>query len=247
MGRQSTERRPRRAFRLLFVGSLLLAAGCFAAPSPPASAPPFPGYPSIPLYSGNQCKTVLLIGDSIMSPVGNVGDVLQQSGRCANVINAAVNGSAPSGTLAGVDWSTRLQGLIDQDHPQIVVIQFVGNGFDGTNDAAWLSQLQTGITDLVNIAKASGVPYVAIAPVAQDAAPNLVGMNEFISWELNANIPGATKIDLNPYLAPGYQYTEYLTFPEGVLKVRNDLVHLSDLGASISGYVIAAAIAPEWT
>jgi hypothetical protein len=35
--------------------------------------------------------------------------------------------------------------------------------------------------------------------------------------------------------------------PEGVLKVRNDLVHLSDLGASIAGYVIAAAIAPEWT
>ena len=72
-------------------------------------------------------------------------------------------------------------------------------------------------------------------------------MNVFISWELNASIPGATKIDLNPYLAPGYQYTESLTFPEGVMKVRNDLVHLSDLGASISGYVIAAAIAPEWT
>jgi hypothetical protein len=110
-----------------------------------------------------------------------------------------------------------------------------------------LAQQQSGIINLVDIAKTSGVPYVALAPVAQNAAPNLVGMNEFISWELNASIPGATKIDLNPYLAPGYQYTEYLTFPEGVLKVRNDLVHLSDLGASISGYVIAAAIAPEWT
>jgi hypothetical protein len=32
-----------------------------------------------------------------------------------------------------------------------------------------------------------------------------------------------------------------------VLQVRSDLVHLTDLGASISGYVIAAAIAPEWT
>jgi hypothetical protein len=247
MRRQGTERRPRRAFRLLLVGSLLLAAGCFAPPPPPPSAPPFPGYPSIPLYSGNQCKTVLLVGDSLMTPVSNVGDVLQQSGRCANVINAAVNGTSPAGNLEGVNWSTRLQGLIDQHHPQIVVIQFIGNGFDGTNDAAWLAQLQTGITDLVNIAKASGVPYVAVAPVVPNAAPNLVGMNEFISWELSANIPGATKIDLNPYLAPGYKYTEYLTFPEGVLKVRNDLVHLSDLGASISGYVIAAAIAHEWT
>ncbi len=225
-----------------------MAAGCVAAPPPPPpSAPPFPGYPSIPLYSGNQCKTVLLIGDSLMTPVSNVQQVLEQSGRCANVINAAVDGTAPAGNLQGVNWSTRLQGLIDQHHPQIVVIQFVGNGFDGTNDAAWLAQQQAGIINLVDIAKASGVPYVAIAPVVPNAAPNLVGMNEFISWELNANIPGATKIDLNPYLAPGYQYTEYLTFPEGVLKVRNDLVHLSDLGASISGYVIAAAIAPEWT
>jgi hypothetical protein len=247
MGRNSTERRLRRAFRVVLVGTLLLAAGCFAAPPPPPSAPSFPGYPVIPSYSGTQCKTVLLIGDSLMTPINNVQDVLQQSGRCANVVNAAVLGTAPAGNLEGVNWSTRLQGLIDQHHPQIVVMQFIGNGFDGTNDAAWLSQLQTGITDLVNIAKASGVPYVAVAPVVQNAAPNLVGMNEFISWELNADIPGATKVDVNPYLAPGYQYTEYLTFPEGVLKVRNDLVHLSDLGASISGYVIAAAIAPEWT
>src|SRR5437868_11124382 len=203
MGRQATERRSRRAFPLLLVGLLVLVAGCFTSPPPsPPTAPQFPGYSSIPLYSGSQCNTVLLIGDSLMTPVTNVQDVLQQSGRCANVINAAVNGSAPAGTLQGVDWSTRLQGLIDQYHPQIVVIQFVGNGFDGTNDAAWLSQLQTGITDLVNIAKVSGVPYVALAPVAQNAAPNLVGMNEFISWELNATIPGATKIDLNPYLAP---------------------------------------------
>src|SRR5436190_16536460 len=123
MGRQASERRPRRAPRLFLVGTLLLAAGCFAAPPPPPSAPPFPGYPGIPPYSGNQCKTVLLVGDSLMTPVGN---------------------------LEGVNWSTRLQGLIAQHHPDIVVIQFVGNGFDGTNDAAWLAQQQAGITDLVN-------------------------------------------------------------------------------------------------
>ena len=248
MGRQSTEHRSRRAFPLLLVGLLVLAAGCFAPPSPPPpSAPQFPGYPSIPHYSGTECKTVLLIGDSIMTPVSNVQDVLQQSGRCATVVNAAVNGTAPAGALQGVDWSTRLPSLIDQYHPQIVVMEFVGNGFDGTNDAAWLAQLQAGITNLVNIAKTSGVPYVAIAPVAQPAAANLAGMNEFIDWEMGAAIPGATKIDLNPYLAPGDKYSQFLTFPDGVKQVRNDLIHLSDLGASIAGYVIAAAIAPEWT
>ena len=87
----------------------------------------------------------------------------------------------------------------------------------------------------MNIAKASGVPYVAIAPVAPPAADEPPGMNEFLMWQLNANIPGATKIDLNPYLAPGYKYTEYLTFPEGMLKVRNDLIHLSDLGSTSPG------------
>ena len=45
-----------------------------------------------------------------MTPVGNVQEVLQQSGRCANVINAAVGGTAPAGNLQGVNWSTRLQG-----------------------------------------------------------------------------------------------------------------------------------------
>jgi hypothetical protein len=247
MGRRTTARRSRRALAALVAGLAVVAAGCFASPPPTPDAPAFPGYPVIPPYSGSQCKTVLLVGDSIMTPVGNVGDVLQQSGRCANVVNAAVNGSAPAGTLQGVDWSTRLQSLIDQYHPQIVVMAFVGNGFDGTNDAAWLAQLQAGIANLVNIAKVSGVPYVAIAPVAQPAAANLVGMNEFIDWEMGATIPGATKVDLNPYLAPGDKYSQFLTFPDGVKQVRNDQIHFSDLGASIAGYVIAAAIAPEWT
>jgi len=156
MGRKSTERHSRRAFPLLLVSLLVLVAGCFAPPSPPPSAPQFPGYPSIPHYSGTQCKTVLLIGDSLMTPVTNVQDVLQQSGRCSNVVNAAVNGTAPAGNLQGVDWSTRLQGLVDQLHPQIVVIQFVGNGFDGTNDAAWLAQQQAGIINLVDIANGKG-------------------------------------------------------------------------------------------
>jgi hypothetical protein len=248
MGRLATEQRFRRAVTAVAAAFLLLAAGCFAGPPPPpSSAPAFPGYPSIPPYSGSQCKTVLLIGDSLMTPISNVEDVLEQSGRCANVINAAVNGTAPGGMLQGVDWSSRLQGLIDQHHPQIVVMQFVGNGFDGgMNDAAWLAQQQAGIINLVDIAKRSGVPYVAVAPVVPEAAANLLAMNQFLMWQLNANIPGATKIDLNPYLAPGYKYTEYLTFPEGIRKVRSDLVHLTDLGASVSGYVIAAAIAHEW-
>jgi hypothetical protein len=99
----------------------------------------------------------------------------------------------------------------------------------------------------VNIAKQSGVPYVAIAPVAAPATANLVWVNTFIAWEQSATIPGATKIDLNPYLAPGNKFSEDLDFgPDGIQTVRNDLLHLSDLGARIAGYVIAAAIAPEW-
>ena len=71
-------------------------------------------------------------------------------------------------------------------------------------------------------------------------------MNEFIAWELNADIPGDE--DRPQSLPrPRIQVHGVPDLPRGVLKVRNDLVHLSDLGASISGYVIAAAIAHEWT
>src|SRR5436305_5028364 len=118
---------------LLALAMAVLVAGCFAGPSPPTNAPPFPGHPAIPNYSGSQCKTVLLIGASLMTPVSNVAAVLHQSGRCANVINAAVNGSAPTGTLQGVDWSSHLRGLIGQYHPDIVVIEVIGNGV-GTGD-----------------------------------------------------------------------------------------------------------------
>ena len=99
MGRHATEVRSRRAFPLLLVGLLLLAAGCFTPPPPPPpSAPQFPGYPSIPHYSGTQCKSVLLIGDSLMTPVNNVQDVLQQSGRW--------RGSSTS-TGCSIDWPRR--------------------------------------------------------------------------------------------------------------------------------------------
>ena len=227
----------------------VLIAGCFAAPSPPTNAPPFPGYPAIPNYSGSQCKTVLLIGDSLMTPVSSVAEVLHQSGRCANVINAAVNGSAPTGTLQGVDWSSHLRDLIGQYHPDIVVIEFIGNGFGTGDDVTWLSQLQAGIQNLVNIAKVSGVPYVAIAPMAAAATTDQVWQNQFLTWQQRADIPGAKKVDLNPYLAPGNQYSKYLDFGAngGIQQVRTDVLHLTDLGSNVAGYVIAAAIAPEWT
>lgn len=231
----------------LVIGLAALVASCVAPPASPPSA--FPGYPFIPAYSGNQCKTVLMIGDSLLTPVSNVDDVLAQSGRCATVINAAVNGSAPTGNLQGVDWASRLRELIDQHDPDIIVIEFVGNGFDEhtpQEDETWLAQLK-GLQNLVDIAAEHGVPYVVIAPVAVPLANNLVYMNEFISWQQTADIAGATKIDMNPYLAPGNTYTEYMSFPDGVHRVRNDYLHLSDLGAYIEGYVIAAAIAPQWT
>jgi hypothetical protein len=235
----------------IFLGLAIavLVAGCFAAPPPPPpSAPAFPGYPEISHYTGTQCKTVLLIGDSLITPVSNVGEVLQGSGRCATVINEAVNGSAPTGNLQGVDWSTHLQTLISQYHPDIVVIEFIGNGFGIGDDAAWLSQLQAGIQNLVNIAKFSGVPYVAIAAMAAEATANQVWQNRFLTWEQSATIPGSKKVDLNPYLAPSNRFSEYLDFgPDGVQKVRSDVVHLTNLGAHVAGYVIAAAIAPEWT
>jgi hypothetical protein len=234
---------------LLGLAIAVLVAGCFAGPPPPPPAPPFPGYPRISHYTGSQCKTVLLIGDSLMTPVSNVGDVLQQSGRCATVINAAVNGSAPTGNLQGVDWSSHIQALIGQYNPDIVVMNFVGNGFGAGDDAAWLSQLQAGVQNIVNIAKFSGVPYVAITPMAAAATTNQVWQNQFLTWEQTANIAGAKKVDLNPYLAPGNQFSAYLDFGAdgGVQKVRIDVVHLTDLGSRVAGYVIASAIATEWT
>src|SRR5215204_1831337 len=74
---------------------------CMAAPRPPTpSGPVFPGWP--PFTSGpgaTPCLTVLLIGDSLMREAAPyVADYLAGNGRCATVINAAVNGTP------GPDW-----------------------------------------------------------------------------------------------------------------------------------------------
>lgn len=236
----------RKRLRLILV--VIFISGCRAPAPETTTAPRFPGYPHIPRYGGSQCKNVLLVGDSLLTPVQDVADVLRQSGRCNTTINAAVKGTAPTGNLQGVHWPTRLQQYVNDFHPDIVVIEFAGNGFaEATDDSAWLSELENGLQNSVNIALQTGVNYVAIAPMPALATDNLAWIGRFLSWQRTAPIPSAKKIDLNPYLAPGNQYSEYLDFgPDGVQKVRGDLLHLNDLGAWIAGYVIAANIAPGW-
>jgi hypothetical protein len=192
---------------------------------------------------------VLLIGDSTLTPVMNVGSVLAQFGRCAQVWNHAANGTAPVwGNLSGTDWQVSLPILLAQLRPTAVVIEFIGNGFTDGNlaDGSWLALLKAGERQLITDVQAAGAhAYVAIPPDAL-AYPvsTLIGMGQFIAWQRGTDL-GATKIDQGVNLAPG-GFTGWLSFSNGIQRVRPDMVHVTPLGASIEGWNIAAGLQAEW-
>lgn len=230
------------------VALLALAACVGGGDPPPADAPDFPGYDPITQYAGNECHTVLLVGDSLITPTtAATAAALEGSGRCTDVVQGGVNGSAPGGDAQGVVWRDRLADLIDQEDPDVLVIEFIGNGFPSGDQSAYMAEMQDGLAELVGIGQGAGVStYVAVPPDVLTYSDALAGAQDFIAWQRATDL-GAPKIDIGAKLTPT-GYTAWLRFPDGIKRVRQvDNVHLSDLGITISGATVAAGIQLEWS
>jgi len=236
---------------LALAGLLVVAAGCMAAPLPPTpSGPAFPGWPSFsPGPGATPCLTVLLVGDSLMRAAAPyVPNYLEDNGRCATVVNAAVNGTGP-----GRDWPDQLPGLLTQYHPQVVVAEFIGNTPEWP-DAPWDSPLynqrqQQGSLQMIQKTKAAGAHlFWSIPPACCIVHNQSKAWADYRTWVINTDL-GVPKADWDHFVTPNGVYTEYLTFPDGVKQVRpavSDCAHLNDLGGQIAGAVTAASIQGEW-
>jgi hypothetical protein len=120
-------------------------------------------------------STVLLIGDSLMKQAA--GGI-----RAALPGTKVINASAPgSGLLNGpVDWLARAATLVDQYHPDVVVVSFIGN-YDQSNGAlsvdspAYYSAWAGAAQQLTTALRAAGarVDWVEQPPLD---APNFYGI-----------------------------------------------------------------------
>lgn len=117
--------------------------------------------------SGAPTKRVLLFGDSLMVAAGpEITTRLAAKGMAATVTNGADNGASPvlypwPGTNHGPH--TELQALLDTHDPDVVVVNFTGNGFAG-GQAGW-DQWDANIDAMSSAIRASGaVVYWTIPP-----------------------------------------------------------------------------------
>jgi hypothetical protein len=172
---------------------------------------------------------------------------LEDNGRCATVINAAVNGTGP-----GRDWPDQLPALLTQYHPQVVVAEFIGNTPEWP-DAPWGSPLynqrqQQGSLQMIQQAKAAGAHmFWSIPPACCIVSAQSQGWADYRSWVIDTDLE-VPKADWDQFITPTGVFSTYLTFPDGVRQVRvdSDCAHLNDLGSQIAGAVTAAAIQDQW-
>ena len=236
---------------------VLVGSGCLATTPAP---PPFPGLGgTITPYTGSDCKTVLVAGDSLAAQLGeSLKDELATSGRCADVVNDAV-----AGTSVG-DWAPGgvddLGHFLDTVHPDLVVIHFIGN--EGTAGPQWddpnyIADAAADATQIINEAKSRGIPiYWVLPPIAAwNCDFTQQSALRFVEWEhwVASTASGLTGEPLVDWHLPfgGDHYSAAFTFPSGVQVVRApDCVHFDFTPGN--GQVIAAdatvlAIEDQWT
>jgi hypothetical protein len=238
------------------IGTVALLAGCLPmerAPAPPA----FPGYSgTLQRATGHACKRVLVTGDSIAQEVGTaLHSVLSARGRCNTVINVAVPGSSLGDWLPGHPFD--LGTAIDRHHPDLVVMEHVGNPGKGGPFVADPDYATTAGNDAIalsTVAKSRAVPfYWAVPPIAAfycaTETQSTLRINQWKDWiAANAEvISGNAPLDWRRPFG-GEAFSESFTFPDGVRVVRTtDCTHLTAAGARVASEATVIGIQRAWT
>jgi hypothetical protein len=228
----------------------------------PADVPAFAGAQDIPAYTGDQTRTVLLIGDSVMQAVGPFLQVrMAQVGIGGPPINEGHSGSMIVGPV-GIDWQAELPGMLDRYQPDIVVAHFAGHGIvpgAAVGTPEWYEGIRQATLTLVDEVLDRGIDlYWVLPPVESWPGGEVDGEIPYppevfvdaADWyrtELVALRPDLHLVDWRTAISPNETWTESLRFPDGQVRmVRVDPAHLAPWGAFIAADLTVAAIRPEW-
>jgi hypothetical protein len=154
----------------VLLGAALLAVGCGTSESrgdERAAAAPLPVYdwePSGDIEHGDgalgTCRRVLLIGDSLaVQTAPFLQQIYDGYGYCAEVINAAVNGSAPATTSASGTRTDVFRYELALHQPDLVVAFFNGNG-----GLAQQRENAEATLAMIEVAKAHDAPMYWVLP-----------------------------------------------------------------------------------
>ncbi len=145
-------------------------------------------------------KTLLIVGDSLSAAYGidvSAGWVAQLRQRLIlnrmnyNIVNASISGDTTANGLA------RLPKLLDEHHPQIVVIELGGN--DGLRGLS-LTEMQHNIKTMVEKARSTGAKVLLLGI---RLPPNYGKTYTERFQQVYTNIAGESKVPLVPFILEG--------------------------------------------
>jgi hypothetical protein len=220
--------------------------------SPPGAIPP-PGT--------DECKRVLLVGDSLAVQVSRYLErYFELYGYCAEVTEDVINGSAPAdydgdGLSDDGTWSQRLFRDISEHDPDLIVSFFNGNGGPALQSA---NRAETQA--MVSLAATAGVPlYWVLPPLGAilcqwDSPENADGYRAYRQW-VHETIPTLVPTTVNgnaltPSASPTAgpeAYNDRLRIDGEEETVRSfDCLHLVARGAEVLAYEVIFATQGAW-
>lgn len=210
-------------------------------PQPTVTTTTVPAYqhptPSAPLR-------VLIIGDSLGL---DLGQTLQSDLAGMNVVLATMDGKESTGLTRPdyFNWPAELQADLPKYQPQVVVIMVGANDpqdFPGPPDipydnAQWDQMYTQAVNSFMKIASSTGakVIWVGMPPMADGGRTAAMAHLDSIYQSQAAMFPGVvTYVDPDQFIAPGGQYTAYLTSNGQQVQVRTpDGIHIAGGGAEL--------------
>jgi hypothetical protein len=159
------------------------------------------------------------------------------------------------------DWSLYAQQLVDQQHPEAVVVMIGGNdgqGFtladhtvlvDGTD--AWAKEYRRRVEVVMRIFAGNGKRkvYWVPMPIPRDArlAADYHLMDLAVA-DAAAVVPGVVDVDIVNRLSNNGHYSDYLPGANGqtILARARDGIHLSSDGASLAASLILKVMNKDW-
>jgi len=211
----------------------------------------FAGVGVVQPYAGSECKSVLVVGDSLAASMApHLQARLAASGRCSTVVSRAWGGTSTG------DWIGAIGPNLDQVHPDVVVINFIGNeGRAGPAwpDPAWLDVSAQNAITITDAALSRGIKvYWAVPPVGawycQWGTLQAYWWPQWANW-IRTGLPTLRPVGLIDWRTPfgGEFYTATFVFPDGPRTLRqNDCVHMTYEGDEVAADATVVAIQHEW-
>ncbi len=225
-----------------------------------ASAPPKPVVPALRVPTKAAPLKLLVAGDSMTEFFGP--DLVNQASAAGK---AAGNTVTKYGT--GLvrpdffDWSLYAQQLVNQYHPEAVVVLMGGNDGQGITLAngqvlpdgtdAWAKEYRRRVEVVMRIFSGNGTRRVYWVPMPVARSPKLAAdyhLMDLAVADAAAVVPGVTDVNIVPRTSKNGQYSDYLQDLNGqtILARTQDGIHFSQSGANLAAALVLQAINKDW-